>query len=34
LSIYMWSTLDMETFEHSNEAKVKKKQGLIKRTFR
>ena len=32
--IYMWTTLAMETFEHSNEAKVKKKQGLIKRTFR
>jgi hypothetical protein len=30
---YMWSTLDMETFEHSNEAKVKQKQGLIKQHF-
>jgi len=34
LNPYMWTTLAMETFEHSNEAKVKKKEGLIKRTFR
>jgi hypothetical protein len=29
LNPYMWSTLPMVFFEHSNEARVKKKQGLI-----